>query len=174
MKLLIYLAIIGLFVQELTAQFIQSEKFPANLKHHAVRHQPGFNFMEGMTMYKPAFVSAISDSVQKTPLLVELGYITAMEVTFAGLSYLSSRDHWAGRTVTGGADVLMGVAGIGNAFAQDATLNQLGYFALSAGFFAKALYNFGVFGEYSTKERFNTNFIGYNILVFSGYYLDSL
>lgn len=173
MKILIYCVLCLIGVQQASAQFIQAQGFPANLKHRITLDQTiqplGVNQINIRS-----FSAAMTDTVNQTSLLVELGYISAMEITFAGLSYLSGRDHWAGRSVVGGADVLMGLAGVGNAFAQDATLNQLGYFALSAGFMAKALYNFGVFGDPSLEERMKVNFIGYNILVFSGYFLDSL
>ncbi len=174
MKYLLVIAFACLGVQELMAQFVPKATFPANLKYQSTTNPISFQPSQGATMNIQRFVSAVQETEPKTPLLVELGYISAMELTFAGMSYLASRDHWAGPVAAGGFDLFMGYAGIQNALHQDAMLNQVGYVALSAGFLAKALYNFKFGKDHSAKDRFKVNFIGYNVLVFSGYYLDSL
>ena len=124
--------------------------------------------------YKLLSVSAAVDAAAKTPLLHELGYILAMETTFTGLSYLASRGPAYGPAVTGGFDIFMGLAGLNNSLYKKTKAQKLGFYLLSAGFIAKALYNFRFGRNHSSNVQFWTNFISYNVLVFSGYFLDSL
>jgi len=44
--------------------------------------------------------------------LEELGYISAMELTFAGMSYIATQDQWHGEKIAGGFDVIMAVGGL--------------------------------------------------------------
>ncbi len=106
--------------------------------------------------------------------LEEAGYILAMETVFTGMSYLANQKKYYGHFLTGGFDAYMGFAGIKNAFHKESGIVRIGYFVLSAGFFAKSLYNFHFSKDNSGKTQFWTNFIGYNVLVFSGYFLDTL
>lgn len=115
----------------------------------------------------------VKDSPQ-TSLLQEIGYILAMEIVFTGMSYLASRENRTGPIIVGCFDVFMSIAGVHNATLQESSLNSVGYYLLSAGFLAKSLYNFRYGKSDSAKDRFVTNIIGFNVLVFSGYYLDSL
>jgi len=50
--------------------------------------------------------------------LEELGYISAMELTFAGMSYIATQDQWHGEKIAGGFDVIMAVGGLKNAQAK--------------------------------------------------------
>jgi len=160
--------------QELSAQFIPRETFPTSLKYRSSQSSNHFQSISRVGLYSTGLMDDSEVENGKTSLLAELGYISAMQLTFGGLSYLASRDNKYGLLIAGGADVFMGLAGFQNALHQEETLQMAGYVALSAGFIAKSLFNFGVFGEHSQKTRFRVNFVGYNILVFSGYVLDSL
>ncbi len=115
-----------------------------------------------------------SESESGSSTLEEIGYILAMETVFTGMSYLASREEGSGPAIAGGFDVLIGLAGIPNATIQDSNAKKAGYFLISAGFIAKSLYNFHYGENHDTKTRFLTNFIGFNVLVFTGYYLDTL
>ncbi|MBT4991386.1 MAG: hypothetical protein HOM94_06655, partial [Candidatus Marinimicrobia bacterium] len=106
--------------------------------------------------------------------LEELGYISAMELTFAGMSYIATQDQWHGEKIAGGFDVIMAVGGLKNAAYQEPGIHTIGYYLLSAGFFAKAYFNIQMTEQRNSKEVFWINFIAYNALVFSGYFLDSL
>jgi len=106
--------------------------------------------------------------------LEELGYISAMELTFAGMSYIATQDQWHGEKIAGGFDVFMAVGGLKNASHQEPGIHTIGYYLLSAGFFAKAYFNIQMTEQRNSKEVFWINFIAYNALVFSGYFLDSL
>ncbi|KAA3615752.1 MAG: hypothetical protein D8M58_16295 [Calditrichaeota bacterium] len=110
----------------------------------------------------------------ETSIWVELGYITAMETVFTGMSYLASRDNDYGPAIAGGFDLFMGGAGIGNIAANESKLLKTGYILISAGFLTKSLYNFKLGKDHSQKKRFWTNFVGFNVLVFTGYFLDTL
>ena len=110
----------------------------------------------------------------QSSVLEELGYILAMETVFVGMSYLASRKQVYGPIATAGFDLFMGFAGLNNAFYQEARIHEVGHYLISAGFFAKSLYNFKLSKDQSQKTRFLINFTAYNILVFTGYFLDSL
>lgn len=110
----------------------------------------------------------------QSSVLEELGYILAMETVFVGMSYLASRKQVYGPIATAGFDLFMGFAGLNNASYQEAGIHEVGHYLISAGFFAKSLYNFKLSKDQSQKTRFLINFTAYNILVFTGYFLDSL
>ena len=110
----------------------------------------------------------------QSSVLEELGYILAMETVFVGMSYLASRKQVHGPIATAGFDLFMGFAGLNNASYQEAGIHEVGHYLISAGFFAKSLYNFKLSKDQSQKTRFLINFTAYNILVFTGYFLDSL
>jgi len=112
--------------------------------------------------------------LSQSSVLEELGYILAMETVFVGMSYLASRKQVYGPIATAGFDLFMGFAGLNNAFYQEARIHEVGHYLISAGFFAKSLYNFKLSKDQSQKTRFLINFTAYNILVFTGYFLDSL
>lgn len=90
------------------------------------------------------------------------------------MSYLASKEKPYGRRITGGFDSFMGVAGLLNSTQPHSGLQSTGYYLITAGFFAKALYNFHFSKNHTAKDRFWTNFVGFNVLVFTGYYLDTL
>lgn len=162
-RLVLMASLLGfLLVGEVSAQFIEENTFTAQLKEVSWPVQP-----LGIT-------NISADSITTTPLIVELGYILAMETTFLGLSYLGSVDNKWGPPLVAGADIFMGLAGLRTTNPSPMDIQQLGYYAVSAGFLVKALYNFGLFGTSSDKQRFQVNFLSYNILVFTGYYLDTL
>lgn len=119
--------------------------------------------------YTPMNLNASAPTKNRTPLWAEIGYITAMQTTFTGLSYLASRKNPA---LVGGIDLLMGVAGFANIPHKESKLQKAGYYFVSAGFLAKALYNFRFAKNHNKRVRFWTNFIGFNILVFTGYAVD--
>ena len=112
--------------------------------------------------------------LSQSSVLEELGYILAMETVFVGMSYLASRKQVYGPIATAGFDLFMGFAGLNNASYQEAGIHEVGHYLISAGFFAKSLYNFKLSKDQSQKTRFLINFTAYNILVFTGYFLDSL
>ena len=112
--------------------------------------------------------------LSQSSVFEELGYILAMETVFVGMSYLASRKQVYGPIATAGFDLFMGFAGLNNASYQEARIHEVGHYLISAGFFAKSLYNFKLSKDQSQKTRFLINFTAYNILVFTGYFLDSL
>ncbi|MBL7011115.1 MAG: hypothetical protein ISR82_07820 [Candidatus Marinimicrobia bacterium] len=115
-----------------------------------------------------------SDTVSQINVLEEMGYVFAMETVFTGMSYLSSREQWYGPAITGGFDLFMGLAGLENASIKELESQKIGHYIISSGFIAKSMYNFHYGKKHNKKTRFWTNFIGYNLLVFAGYYLDTL
>ena len=112
--------------------------------------------------------------LSQSSVLEELGYILAMETVFVGMSYLASRKQVYGPIATASFDLFMGFAGLNNASYQEAGIHEVGHYLISAGFLAKSLYNFKLSKDQSQKTRFLINFTAYNILVFTGYLLDSL
>lgn len=115
-----------------------------------------------------------SDEQSQTSIWTEVGYVLAMESVFTGMSLLGSRQDKWGPTITGAADLLFAVAGLENASLKAPGVQKIGHYWISAGFAAKALYNFRLGRDHSTNAQFWTNFIGYNVLVFAGYFLDTL
>tara|TARA_B100000315_G_C14595953_1_gene599325 strand:+ start:8235 stop:8624 length:390 start_codon:yes stop_codon:yes gene_type:complete len=110
----------------------------------------------------------------QSTVLEEMGYVLAMEIVFGGMSYLATQEQWYGPAITGGFDLFMGLAGLENAGIKESGTQSVGHYLISAGFVAKSIYNFKFSKKHSKKFRFWANFIGYNVLVFSGYYLDTL
>ncbi len=104
----------------------------------------------------------------------ESGYILLMEATFAGLGYLSSRENKYGPLTAGGFDLFMGSLGLMTATSRKMDAVTIGFYLLTAGYFAKSFYNLNKPMERDPNQRFWVNFTGYNLLVFSGYCLDSL
>lgn len=115
----------------------------------------------------------ISEASQ-TSILVELGYISAMEAVFIGMSYLGSRRNRWGPAIAGGFDLFMGGAGLVAAPHRTSEIATIGHYLISVGFLGKSLYNFWIGQDHSTGTRFWTNFVGFNVLVFTGYFLDTL
>lgn len=151
-----------LCVGEVSAQYIERGTLTARLEtaSRPIQSESEYNIS--------------GDSTTTPPLVVELGYILAMETAFLGLSFLGSRDNKWGPPVVGGSDIFMALAGISTPETGPIDIQQLGYYAVSAGFLLKALYNFGGLGTPNEKQRFQVNFLSYNLLVFTGYYLDTL
>lgn len=125
-------------------------------------------------LYSLKDFNASTDTKSKTSFWVELGYVMAMETVFTGMSYLASREKSYGRTIAGGFDLFMGFAGISNASHQKLQIQKTGHYLIAAGFIAKSLYNFHFGKKHKTNTKFYTNFISFNVLVFTGYYLDTL
>jgi len=119
-------------------------------------------------------ISTSTDNNSGSSIWVEMGYILAMESVFTGMSYLGSRKNGCGPAIAGGFDLFMGLAGIRNASKQELGIQTTGHYLISAGFVAKSLYNFRFGKNHNTKTRFLINFIGFNVLVFTGYFLDTL
>ena len=115
-----------------------------------------------------------SQSSGQSPIWVELGYISAMEAIFVGMSYLASRNRVYGPVAASSFDLFLGFAGLNNASYQDTGVHKVGHYLISASFFIKSLYNFKLGKNQSKSKRFWINFSAYNILVFTGYFLDSL
>jgi len=114
------------------------------------------------------------NSKLKTTLLQELGYISMQQVVFVGVSHLASGGWQYGPFLAGGFDAFMGVAGFQNVKHKETKTQKWGYYLLTLGFLAKSAYNFH-YGKNSTnKSQFWVNYLGYNVLVYFGYYLDSL
>ena len=104
----------------------------------------------------------------------EAGYVLAMETAFTGLSLLGSRENGWGPAITGGFDLVIAVAGLENASQKESGIQKTGHYLVAAGFVAKSLYNFHLGKDHSGGTRFWANLIGYNALVFFGYFLDTL
>ena len=114
------------------------------------------------------------DTIAQTSFIVEVGYVAAMETVFLGMSYLASRDAGSGPVIAGGFDLAMAIAGALNQPGDDLAIQRVGHYLISAGFLAKSIYNFRLGKDHSQGVRFWVNFIGFNTLVFTGYYLDTL
>lgn len=125
-------------------------------------------------LYSSTDLNTSTENDNRTSIWVEMGYVLAMETVFTGMSYLSSRDQRYGPVIAGGFDLFMGLAGLPNASRKESAIQKTGYYLISAGFIAKSLYNFRFGESHSKKTRFLTNFIGFNVLVFTGYFLDTL
>ena len=119
-------------------------------------------------------LSVLTDVDSQSSVLEELGYVLAMETVFTGMSFLGSRQNGWGPAITGGFDLFLGVAGLENASLKESGAQKTGHYLISAGFAAKALYNFHFGKGHSKKAQWWTNIIGYNVLVFAGYFLDTL
>lgn len=115
-----------------------------------------------------------SDENSQTSVWTEMGYVLAMETVFTGMSLLGSRQNGWGPAITGGADLLIAGAGLENASGKDPGVQKTGHYLISVGFAAKSLYNFRLGRDHSSNAQFWTNLIGYNVLVFVGYFLDTL
>ena len=119
-------------------------------------------------------MTASGDTVVQVSLLKELGYVLAMETVVGALSYAASLDQWYGPVIAGGFDLFMGYGGYENASYKELEVQRIGYYLICAGFVAKSLYNFHFGKKHDRKVRFWANFIGNNLLIFSGYFLDTL
>ena len=112
---------------------------------------------------------------RKVDLRQEAGYILAMQTVFIGTSILSSKKKVYGHLLVSGFDLFMSVAGIKNASNKQLDKQRNGYYMLGLGFLSKSIYNTGLIDmNHSSKTKFWINYLCYNILVYSGYYLDSL
>lgn len=120
-----------------------------------------------------AFISAAPAYAQSSAL-EEAGYILAQQTAFAGLSYLANKENYYGHLIVAAFDLFFAYAGVQNGLHKDLQIQKIGYFLLSAGFAAKAAYTMHFGKDHSDKTRFWTNFAAYNVLVYSGYYLDTL
>ena len=104
----------------------------------------------------------------------ELGYVSAMEAFFLGMSYLGSRRNRWGPAIAGGVDLFIAMAGMVGAPHRASAIAIIGHYLISVGFVGKSLYNFWIGQGHRSGTRFWTNFVGFNILVFTGYFLDTL
>jgi len=104
----------------------------------------------------------------------EAGYILAQQAAFTGLSALANKENVYGHLIVGAFDLFFTYAGIQNGLHKDQEIQKIGYYLLSTGFTAKAAYTMHFGKDHSNKKRFWTNFIAYNILVYTGYFLDTL
>ena len=104
--------------------------------------------------------------------LKELGYVSLMETSFLGFSYLSKFSR--GKYIVSVFDLFIGIAGLSSNSKKSQKNYQFGYNLISILFLVKSLYNINNFGMKNHSSQFPINFISYNILVFTGYYLDFL
>ena len=104
--------------------------------------------------------------------LKELGYVSMMETTFLGFSYLSTVNR--GNYIVSAFDLFIGMAGLSSNSKKSQKNYQFGYNLISILFLVKSLYNINNFGLKNHSSQFLINFTSYNILVFTGYYLDFL
>ena len=104
--------------------------------------------------------------------LKELGYVSLMETTFLGFSYLSTVNR--GNYIVSAFDLFIGMAGLSSNSKKSQKNYQFVYNLISILFLVKSLYNINNFGIKNHSSQFPINFISYNILVFTGYYLDFL
>ena len=104
--------------------------------------------------------------------LKELGYVSLMETTFLGFSYLSTVNRC--NYIVSAFDLFIGMAGLSSNSKKSQKNYQFGYNLISILFFVKSLYNINNFGLKNHSSQFLINFTSYNILVFTGYYLDFL
>ena len=118
--------------------------------------------------------SGSTETNRQTSVLEEAGYVLAMESVFTGMSYLASQNNRWGPAIAGGFDLFIGVAGLQNASLQKTGVQKTGHYLITAGFIVKSLYNLRFGKRHSAKTKFWANFIGFNVLVFTGYYLDTL
>lgn len=119
-------------------------------------------------------VPSTASEASQTSIWVELGYVSAMEALFVGTSYLGSRRSRWGPAIAGGFDLFMAGAGLVAAPHRTSKIARIGHYLISVGFLGKSLYNFWGGQDHSTCTRFLTNFAGLNVLVFTGYFLDTL
>ena len=104
--------------------------------------------------------------------LKELGYVSLMETSFLGFSYLSKGNR--GKYIVSVFDLFIGMAGLSSNPKKSQKNYQFGYNLISILFLGKSIYNINNFGIKNHSSQFPINFISYNILVFTGYYLDFL
>ncbi len=119
-------------------------------------------------------VKSQENKQEETPLTHEIGYILAQQIAFGGLSYLASRKSGYGPYISGGFDVFIGGVGALNLMSQIYPKLQIGYAAITLGFFAKTAYTFKWSISHTVKEKFWASYLAYNLLIYFGYYLDSL
>ena len=112
-----------------------------------------------------------TDAKAQTPLWHEMGYIAAQQTLITGMSYLSSRKKY-GPAIAGGLDLIMGLTSLGTISHKESGLQKTGYALITAGFLAKSLYNFKFGKKHDKHVRFWTNYISFNVLVYTGYALD--
>ena len=93
-----------------------------------------------------------------------------METSFLGFSYLSKFSR--GKYIVSVFDLFIGMMGRSSIKTQKNY--QFGYNLISILFLGKSIYNINNFGIKNHSSQFSINFISYNILVFTGYYLDIL
>ena len=125
--------------------------------------------------------TSIEDQFKQTELinrkneinwLKELGYVSLMETSFLGFSYLSKGNK--GKYIVSVFDLFIGMAGLSSNPNKSQKNYQFGYNLISILFLSKSIYNINNFGIKNHSSQFSINFISYNILVFTGYYLDFL
>ncbi len=122
-----------------------------------------------------SFIIFTSSSVMAQSTVVEeAGYILAQQAAFGGLSVLANKEKVKGHLIVGAFDVFFAYAGIQNGLHKELGSQQVGYFLLSTGFLAKSAYTMHFGKGHSNKKRFWVNYVAYNVLVYSGYFLDSL
>lgn len=114
----------------------------------------------------------ISSIYSQSTILEEVGYILAMEATFVAMSLASTQDDYYGHYVVGGFDSFMAYSGVMHALVRYEEVPEYkGMFLIATGFLLKAIYNFQSAKIEDKNKLFWINFISYNFLVFSGYYI---
>ena len=95
-----------------------------------------------------------------------------METSFLGFSYLSKGNKV--KYIVSVFDLFIGMAGLSSNPKKSQKNYKFGYNLISILFLGKSIYNINNFGIKNHSSQFPINFISYNILVFTGYYLDFL
>ena len=119
-------------------------------------------------------IFASTTAMAQSTVAEEAGYILAQQAAFIGLSVLANKEKVYGHLIVGALDIFFTYAGIQNGLHKELGSQQVGYFLLSTGFLAKATYTMHFGKGHTDKKRFWINFVAYNVLVYTGYYLDSL
>lgn len=118
------------------------------------------------------FLSSFAFS--QSTLKEEAGYILAQQIAVTSLSYLANQEKVYGHLIVGALDFFFAFAGVQNGLIKEKKIQQFGYFLLSAGFAGKGAYTAHYGRSQSDKKRFWTNFVAFNVLMYTGYFLDTL
>lgn len=168
----------GLAVDPVNKVRLLDDNGPTKMINFKSKVRQNILFELDRTNFKPSYrlndLITSTDNNSQTSIWEEMGYILAMETVFTGSSYLASRKNGYAPAIAGGFDVFIGLAGLKNASKQKSGIKKTGHYLISAGFIAKSLYTFRFGKNHSSNARFLTNFIGFNVLVFTGYFLDTL
>lgn len=118
-----------------------------------------------------SYVVAETSESHKTPLIQETGYVLVMELVFTGMSCLSASELKWGSEITGTTDLAFALSSFWQAGNSEGITGSEGFWLLGAGFLGKALINYTLDEKLESSTLFLVNFILYNVLIFSGYFI---